>query len=230
MADEKEIVTVENNFPSNSNGDNIPKEEKKETPVLKKFSQEDRVTKKKTFLSNFLEASGDAFRFALDEIIVPNIKKIAVDAGNSLMYRAIYREDAPPPSRRRGYYDDWDYPVTRYDSYYSRPKTYSYDDRRYDTQRYSRNRNDLPPIIFRVESTARDFLDELHSALEKYHEITVNNVYDSYGNPDYLREIDYTWNGYGWTDEPNRDLRGSTVSRVKDGYLVVLPKPVPLER
>lgn len=230
MAENKDIITIDNNFPSNSNGDNANVVEPNNAPILKKVNPNNRVEKKKTFFSNFLDIASDIMKYTLDEVLVPTFKRTASEIVRTASDRAIWGESVPTRRRASSYWDDYDYPITKYDSYYSRGRDYSYSRREEYPTYTKRNRNELPPLVFSIESAARDFLDNIVDVMEYRHEISVNEVYDAYGNEQYLREIDYTWTNYGWEDTPGRDLRGADVKSIRGGWIITLPKPVPLEK
>lgn len=234
MDNEKEIVTVENEFPSNSNGDNVTPLENNDVtspPQLKQINPGDAVVKKKTFINKFMDVAGDILKYTLDDVLVPTFKRTASEIIRTASDRAIWGDSAPLRSRG-SYWDDDYYPSTRYDSYYTRGSSrptrrdsfpvYSYD---------RRTRSGLPRITYKYDSVARDFLDNIRDLLEYRQRISVIEVYDQSRIPGIMEEIDYTWDRYGWENSPNRDLRGAEVVKIKEGeYEVVLPKPVIIER
>ena len=59
-------------------------------------------------------------------------------------------------------------------------------------------------------------MDEL---IEKFKVASVADLYDLVGV-----SCDYTANNYGWTN-----LRNASVVRVRDGYLLKLPRALPLD-
>lgn len=229
MEDEKEIVTIDNQFPSNTNKQ--LEEKKEEGPVLRKIDPNAGVVKKKNFLDNFMDIASDILKYTLDEVLVPTFKRTASEIIRTASDRAIYGDTAP---RRRSsnVWDDWD--VTPYNSYYNRD--YSYSRRRDDypittVDRRRRTRDGLPIISYAYESVAKDYLDNIRDLLEWKHKLTVIDIYDQTKIPGIMNEVDYTWSRYGYEDEPGRDLRGAEIIRISNHeFEVVLPKPVILER
>lgn len=96
-----------------------------------------------------------------------------------------------------------------------------YDDRRDDRRDYGRPRAvsgfDYDDIIFDTRGDADLVLDQMESAINQYSLVSVADLYDLAG----ITCRSYTANKYGWTD-----LRGAKVVRVRDGYILELPRTV----
>lgn len=75
-------------------------------------------------------------------------------------------------------------------------------------------------ITFQSRGEAEEVLSNLVDLIMDYGEATVKDLYDYAGI-----EGDYTARNYGWMD-----LSSSRVDRVRDGYIIILPKPILLER
>jgi hypothetical protein len=74
-------------------------------------------------------------------------------------------------------------------------------------------------IVLATEADAEEVLERLFQMIVKYDVASVGDLYDAVGlNGTYE---DTKW---GWAN-----LAGSGVSRVRSGYMLVLPKPVPVE-
>lgn len=73
--------------------------------------------------------------------------------------------------------------------------------------------------MLKAESDARAVLDELRLYLDEYGFVSVAEFYEFSGY-----QTQHTDNRWGWTD-----LSGARIIRVRDGYVVDLPKPRPLE-
>jgi len=66
---------------------------------------------------------------------------------------------------------------------------------------------------------AENVLDRMYDALKEYQIITVFDFYDFAG-----MDTRPTDRGYGWTN-----LKNARIDRVRDGYVIRLPKPQPID-
>lgn len=83
-----------------------------------------------------------------------------------------------------------------------------------------RNRGfDLDDIILATRFEAEEVIDGLFQSILKYNAVTVSDLYGFLG-----KNAPFTADNYGWTD-----IRGARVQHVHDGYLLVLPRPEPLD-
>jgi hypothetical protein len=95
-----------------------------------------------------------------------------------------------------------------------------YDDRsRVVDRAETRPRFDYADIVFTNRGDAEAVLDELFLALKSYRVVTVADLYDAAGE-----SAPYTSNKYGWTS-----LAGAEVQRVRDGYVIDLPRALPID-
>ena len=101
-----------------------------------------------------------------------------------------------------------------YRSYYDRK-----DDRRSATTSRARVGYDFDDIVLDTRGEAEEVLDRLTEVLDTYTIATVADLYDLVGITGA-----YTDNKYGWTN-----LRNADVVRVRDGYMLKLPKAVPID-
>lgn len=83
-----------------------------------------------------------------------------------------------------------------------------------------RTRFDYDEIGFQTRGDAEAVLDEMHNVIERYGFVTVSDMYDmaDVSNPP------YTGNKYGWTS-----VRSAEVIRTHDGYVIKLPKALPID-
>jgi hypothetical protein len=140
------------------------------------------------------------------DILVPRLKDTFVDMITGALNMIFYGQ---PGSRKsstnasrvsyRSYYDKKDEPRAA-DS--SRGRTfYSYDD-----------------ITLETRPEAEDVLERLEEAIKSYGMVSVGDLYDLVGIAS-----EYTDYKYGWYN-----LRNADVVRVREGYLLKLPKAEPL--
>ena len=101
-----------------------------------------------------------------------------------------------------------------YTKYYDR-------DRDYDRPARSRGRYgyDYDDIILDTRKEAEEVLDRMDDLIDTYGVVSVADLYDLVGISG-----NYTDNKYGWTN-----LRNADVQRVRDGYLLKLPKALPFD-
>lgn len=85
--------------------------------------------------------------------------------------------------------------------------------------RDSRARHDFGQISLDSRGEAEDVLSHLVDMTIDYGQATVADLYDLVGITSA-----FTDNKYGWTD-----LRNSSVSRGRDGYIINLPRAIPLD-
>ncbi len=88
-----------------------------------------------------------------------------------------------------------------------------------DISRAGRARHDFDEIVLETRGEAEEVLSHLVDLTVDYGQATVADLYDLVGI-----QSSYTDNKYGWTD-----LRSSSVNRVRDGYLLNLPRTQLLE-
>lgn len=89
-----------------------------------------------------------------------------------------------------------------------------------DSDRYSsRTRFEYDDIVFESRGEAETVVDEMIGVIEQYGFVRVDDMYDLAG-----LTAPYTSNKYGWTS-----LRSAEVTRVRDGYVIKLPKAMPID-
>lgn len=97
-----------------------------------------------------------------------------------------------------------------------------YDDRRdrdYDRRSRTRSGYDYDEIILESRAEAEEVLNSMDDLLDRYGLVSVADLYDLVGITG-----NYTDNKYGWTN-----LRHASVQRLRDGYLLKLPRAIPLD-
>lgn len=180
--------------------------EKKIEPVVK-----GKVTKKKnnvrkltdTFVSEDIQ---NVKSYVLMDVLVPAIKKAISDIVTNGIDMILYGESGRSIRKTnastvsyRNYYDN------RRDDRYSSSRTrtgYSYDD-----------------VVLETRSEAEDVLTRMDELIDTYGVVSVADMYDLVGI-----SCNYTDNKYGWTN-----LRNAEPVRVRDGYMLKLPKALPID-
>lgn len=144
----------------------------------------------------------DVKSYIFEDIVVPAVKDIILDAVRAFLgVNGSSRGKSSSASKvsYRKYYDDRE----RRDNG-SRNRTrsgYEYDD-----------------IILDNRGEAEDVLSRMDELIDTYGVVSVADFYDLVGITG-----NYTDNKYGWSD-----IRNASVVRVRDGYMIKLPKALPL--
>ena len=80
----------------------------------------------------------------------------------------------------------------------------------------ARSAHDFEEIVLDTREEAANVIDKINDLIEEYEVATVADLYDLAG---YTSE--FTDQKWGWTD-----IRGAQVRRIREGFLIELPRPV----
>lgn len=145
--------------------------------------------------------------YIVEDVLIPSIKdaiaEVITNGVNMMLFGETKRSSKSSNSSR-----------VSYRSYYDRK-----DDRRPATTSRARAGYDFDDIVLDTRGEAEEVLDRLTEVLDTYTIATVADLYDLVGIT-----CAYTDNKYGWTN-----LRNADVVRVRDGYMLKLPKAVPID-
>lgn len=139
--------------------------------------------------------------YILEDIVVPAVKDIILDAVRAFLGvngKSGNRNSNASKVSYRKYYDD------NHRDYSSTTRTrtgYEYDD-----------------VILDNRGEAEDVLSRMDELVATYGLVSVADFYDLVGITG-----NYTDNKYGWTD-----IRSANVVHVREGYMIKLPKALPL--
>ena len=167
------------------------------------------VTKKKSVFRKFTDEfiSEDAKNvksYVFGEVLIPAIKKaiadIVTDGIDMILYGGSRGERKRSTADRVSYRNYYDRPSNN--SNRSVATTYNYDD-----------------IILENRGEAEDVLDRMYELLDTYGLVRVADLKDLVGITG-----SYTDNRYGWTS-----LRSAEIVRVRDGYMIKMPRAVVIE-
>ena len=169
------------------------------------------TTKKKStskkFADVFLaEDVSSAKSYILWDVLVPKVKNTIEEVLVSTVH-AIFGGSSEPRKTSskvsyRSYYDERNRRPERTDNNYIRSKVgYEFDD-----------------VVLESRGEAEAVLHQMDEVVGTYGVVTVADLYDMVGITGR-----YTDNKYGWTD-----IRSAEPIRVRDGYLIKLPKAMPL--
>lgn len=213
-------------FPSNRYKDkeDRPERPKPDEKKVEKIVQTDVVRRKKPVGKRFAETfvGGDAksvWGFVVLDVLVPAAKDMFADAVSQGVERMIFGE-ARSSSRRTGRRPNE--PYISYNRYSGSRRLGPPDDadrHRQSLSRRARASHDFDEIILGTRVEADEVLERLYDLVDKYESATVADLYDLVGVSG-----NYTDDKWGWLD-----LRGAGITRVRNGYLLDLPKPEPLD-
>lgn len=144
--------------------------------------------------------------YIIQEVLLPAAKKAISEMVSSGIDMLLYGE-AKSKNRNRNE------SRVSYTKYYER-------ERDYDRGTRTRARGyDYDDIILDTRREAEEVLDRMQDLIDNYGMVSVADLYDLVGI-----NGSYTDNKYGWTH-----LRSADVQRVRDGYLLKLPKALPFD-
>ena len=142
--------------------------------------------------------------YILRDVVVPGIKNAIADVVSIMLFGETGRIGGRKTNGSKVSYN-------RY-----------YDDKRDDRREYGRPRApggfDYDDIVFETRGDAERVLDQLESVINIYGLASVLDLYDLSG---ITPPRGYASDKYGWTD-----IRSAKVARVRDGYILELPRAV----
>lgn len=219
-------------FPPNSHTSKEaaqPKREKQSEEVpekkVEKIVQGTVIQRKKPLGKRMKEMfiSGDSQtvgQYIMAEVVVPATKDLLADAATSFVERILFGDGHQ--SRRGGRYrsrsggDNY----TRYTQASRGNRRPPWEDSRKprEISRRARQTHDFKEIILETRAECEEVIEQMFNLLEKYEVTTVADLYDLIG-----ADSSYTDDKWGWYD-----LRDWRIQRIRDGYLLNIPRPEPL--
>lgn len=215
---------MENEFPPNSHTRKEPRvdrrsEKSPEKKEVVRVTRSKATVRKRPLYKKFL----DAFRpednvgfveYTLLDVLVPGIKDAMADAVHGTIDNAFGTHSRSRHYRRgRGGYTSYN----RMSDARPRGRRDRDDDIR--DRRAPRGPSDHREIIVDSRVEAEEVVDSLIELASKYDVATMRDLLSMVGEPH-----NYTDEDWGWTD-----LRGTRIHRVRDGYLIDLPRPEALD-
>lgn len=160
----------------------------------------------KKALGFFMPEDVDDFKsYIIFDVLIPKIKSFLDESFHACLYGKNSNSKNKTPSEGlsyRAYYDSKNSSVTR-SSNASRNDGFEYDD-----------------IILDNRGAAEDVLVKMKDLIEIYGAVSIGDLYELVG----LSSPNYTNRNYGW-----KSLKTADVLKVRDGYLLKLPKAIPLQ-
>lgn len=213
-----------NEFPSNSQAtrrqDTGPK--KPDEKVVEKIVTGSVVQRKKSLGKRFTEtffggghSTKDVGAYVFFDVMIPAAKDMVVDSVIQFAERSMFGEVRSAGRRggRRGGRIDYN-GISR-----SRSPLFDREERERGLSRRSRATHDFDEIVLESRAEGIEVIQQMYDYLAKYEQVTVGDLYGLVGIT-----AQFTDDRWGWVD-----LRGADVVRVRDGYLLDLPRPVALD-
>ena len=183
--------------------ENLP--EKKVEKVITGTAKAVRKSGVRKIMDIFVSEDIEAVKsYILKDVLIPAIKKaisdVITNGSDMILYGESGRRKSGPSSKvsYRSYYED--------------------DGRRTNGSLRIRNDYNYNDISLDNRGEAEDVLSRMDELISTYGLVSVADFYDLVGFTG-----NYTDNNYGWTD-----IRNARVVAVKDGYVIKLPKALPL--
>lgn len=203
---------MDNKYPSNSHKARAAasKQQPKEERKLEKVVSGAVSTRKKSSASKLTdlfiaEDAKNVKSYVILDVLVPAIKdavyNIICDSAGMIFGKPIRGRGSSTISTRDNYTKYWDGRDRSYQP--ARPRTaFDYED-----------------LTFESRIDAETVLNELRLEIHNYGLVSVANAYDLSG-----KTAPHTYHNYGWTS-----LERAEVMRVRDGWIIQFPKPLPLD-
>ncbi len=205
-------------YPSNSQR-TIKEPAKKQDPKkVEKVIEGEVVRRKKPLGKRFKETftggdAGSVWEYVMLDVLVPAAKDMFADAVSQGVERMIFGEVRSTSRRPRSTGSNGYVAYNRY-----APNSRKDDDRR-PVSRRARASHDFDEIILATRYEAEEVVDRLVDIVDRYEVATVKDLYELVG-----ASSAYTDDKWGWTD-----MRSAGVTRVRNGYLLDLPRPEPID-
>jgi len=200
-------------FPDNSNKareGGAPKEKN-----IQRIVEGQVIQRKRPMVQRFtnLLVLGDpkkALAYVVMSVMIPAAKDMLSDALQAGIDQTLYGDNRPPARARTNRstanptyvsYNRFSNPTKR-----EEPRT---------GIRQSRSAYEIDLIILPTRTEADEVLTQLFDCVESYASVSVADLYEMVG-----LEVNFNDHKWGWID-----LRGSKVSRTRDGYQLNLPRP-----
>lgn len=191
-----------------------PVEEKQPIKLEKVVTSSVKVKKKgfvkRLFAKILADDAQNIKTFIVSDTIIPAIRNLIYDMSVGVLDMSLFGGTRSSRTRRR----DGNRSYVSYQSYYDNPKRDRPSDRR---ERDSRDT--LDDIVFESRGEAEMVLTSMIDIIEEYNHVSISNFKELVGISD-----EFTDHQYGW-----KNLASAKVNRIRDGYVIDLPRPVLLD-
>lgn len=210
-------------FPDNSKKARKSTEAKPEPTKIEQVTTSKVIQRKKPLGKRFVElfvGNGDAKGvggYVLFDVMIPAARDMIVDAGTEALHRTFNVESRGPSRRSRGSRSSGAFGHAEYNRYSSMSGRRSEESR--PMSRRARTTHDFGEIILETRVEAEEVIDRLFDLVSQFERAKLSDLYRMVGI-----DAAYTDDTWGWYD-----LRGAGVTRIRNGYLLDLPRPEPLD-
>lgn len=183
--------------------------EKNVVPVVSGVAKTKKKSEVKKLTDIFIaEDISNVKSYVVMDVLIPAVKKAISEIVSNGVDMILYGESGR--NKKHGTASK-----VSYGGFYKNER-----DRRDHRDTRLRSGLDYDDIIFDARGDADAVLTAMDEIIDKYTFVTVADLYD-------LAEVstnNYALNKYGWTD-----IRTAQVVRVRDGYMIKLPRALPLD-
>lgn len=197
-------------------------ENRKDEPRVVKRVATGKVIRRKKKQSPLMDAFNETITYVMQDIVKPRAKELLADTISQGSEKLIFHDNRGSASRARsrtasngGSYISYN----RYSSAGSQGRSRANTNEPRQISRESRARHDFDDIILEDRATANEVLDGLFELISVYGYATVADLYESVG-----AKPEHTDEDWGWYD-----LRSSSTRRIRQGFILDLPRPEFLE-
>lgn len=186
-------------------------------PVVSKNVKKRKKSVSEKFTSIFVsEDAGDVKSYLIFDILVPALKDTISDMIKGGIDAILYGNDRPRNVSRTSSGGA----RVSYQGYYDKPSSHNSSTKPIRSGKYDRKAShDFRDVVFEDKRDAVAVLDGLVESTVKYEFATVMDFNQLAG-----QESNFTDNDFGWDD-----LRSARVIRIRDGYVLDLPVPIPID-
>lgn len=176
------------------------------------------VKRKNASAERLKEQAEEIKRYTIQDVILPGLKDVIWDIGTTALNTFLYgHTESATQNRNRPYTSSIQYSNT---SNYNRVGRPSYSSQRPNSSRVaSVDTRPEEEFIFERKSDADTVLDELREAVANFGIVSVQSLFEMCG-----KTAPFTANKFGWMN-----LDGAYVERTRDGYIIRLPRSLPLD-
>lgn len=213
------------NFPSNAHNPKTvkPEQPKQEQPRVQRVVEGEVIRRKKSLGKRFTETFfGDTKGIGsaiLMEILIPSARDMLFEAGKDALERTMY-PDARGAGHRRGSSRGGPTNYRAFGGIAAKAVAFR-DDPRPSLSRRARATHNFDEIVLASRREGESILAQMFEVIERFDAVTVADLYEMVNI-----EPSYTDRKFGWTGPM---LSGAGVDRVKEGYLLDLPRPEALD-
>lgn len=196
-------------MPDLNTGNSLKNREEDKKAVSKVTKGAVRTSKRKSgFFEAFLEDDvSDIKAYVISDVIIPAIKNLIFDSFVGSIEMALF--GTVNRSRGRGGSNASSHYVS-YNKFSNNRSNSAADSRR-------SSRLDYQDIVFEERADAEEVLDTLSNLIDDYGQASIGDFYDAAGitpDNDFAKNEEYGW----------YDLRTAKVQRIRDGYIISMPR------